>query len=382
MQVSAKTPGPMRATVVEWRAARIEDPIERLRFLRATTGGQTPVPPRRAWQVAMTAVLWASFLIPSYSPSTARSRIINSTPIPVGTTELSIDPRVWPVEQNLEFDLYSNGLRVENEFVTHSKPRTRYPVFAAQPKNGEPVEWQSQPVGIVFHSTESHQFPFEPSEVRSITRIGRNLLSYVQQQRSYHFVIDRFGRVWRVVAEGDVANHAGKSVWSDRKAAWVNLNASFLSVAFEAQTDSSVPLSSAQLHAARILIDMLRSKYSIPAANCVTHAQVSVNPSNLRIGYHTDWAEGFPFGALGLPDNYRQPVASIALFGFDYDTTFLQAAGRPWPGLAAAEQKLAERARAQGVDPGVYRRALQDRYRQIINSDPMRSNEDNQDEKQ
>jgi len=30
---------------------------------------------------------------------------------------------------------------------------------------------------------------------------------------------------------------------------------------------------------------------------CVTHAQVSVNPANMLIGYHTDWAEIFRSGA-------------------------------------------------------------------------------------
>jgi len=42
-----------------------------------------------------------------------------------------------------------------------------------------------------------------------------------------------------------------------------------------------------------MLTDMLRKRYGIPAGNCVTHAQVSVNPSNLLIGYHIDWASSF-----------------------------------------------------------------------------------------
>ena len=52
-------------------------------------------------------------------------------------------------------------------------------------------------------------------------------------RRSYHYVIDRFGRVWRTVPEGSIAFHAGFSVWGDRSALFVNLNSSFLGVALE-----------------------------------------------------------------------------------------------------------------------------------------------------
>jgi hypothetical protein len=37
----------------------------------------------------------------------------------------------------------------------------------------------------------------------------------------------------------------------------------------------------------------------------VVHAQVSINPGNRRIGWHTDWGAGFPFREIGLPDNYQ-----------------------------------------------------------------------------
>lgn len=140
-----------------------------------------------------------------------------------------------------------------------------------------------------------------------LQRIGESLIEYVQRKRAYHFLIDRFGRVYRVVAETDAANHAGFSVWADESSVYVNLNESFLGVSFEAETQPGQmqpSVSPAQVRAAAMLTEMLRSRYAIPAANCVTHAQVSVNPSNMRVGYHTDWASSFPFEELGLPDNY------------------------------------------------------------------------------
>jgi len=390
MDSPVKLPEPIRSPLLEWRASRIEDPVARLRFLRSRIRIE---PARRAGRrrrfrgrrLIVSLVLWISILIPAYTPSRARGPM--RAPAAVEHITLAANysaPEVWPVEKTSAFELYSNGLRIENEFAVAGRPRGEYPVFRPRftaSDNGDlPVAWKKDPAGIVFHSTESHQAPFEPAEVRSLKRIGRSLLGYIRSQQSYHFVIDRFGRAFRVVAESDMANHAGKSVWADANGTYVGLNASFLSIAFEAQTDASMPLSAAQIHAARLLTDLLRGKFGIAASNCVTHAQVSVNPSNWRIGYHTDWASGFPFSELGLPDNYAQVVPSMFQFGFDYDDAFVAAAGRPWAGLIATQQLLAEQARADGLSPNAYRQRSQERYRSI--SAQLHANEENQNEKQ
>jgi hypothetical protein len=112
---------------------------------------------------------------------------------------------------------------------------------------------------------------------------------------------------------------------------------------------------------------MLRSRYGIPARNCVTHAQVSVNPSNMRVGYHTDWASSFPFDQLGLPDNYLQVLPAITVFGFEYDAHFVQWTGtRVHAGVELAEEQLQRDAGVQGMSPALYRKLLQKRYRQRL----------------
>jgi hypothetical protein len=388
MATAAKKPVQDGAPFLEWRASRIQDPVERLRFLRKATNPE--VRPavrdrqRSDWRRLVSVLLWISLFIPFHTPSRARGTIGRSgtpeEPLSGGSSGI---PQVWMVENNANFDLYSNGLRIENEFAVSGKPRSSYPVFRADASDADfesekPQGWRSDPAGIVFHSTESHQVPFEVSELRSLKRIGRNLLDYIRSQQSYHFVIDRFGRVFRVVNENGIANHAGSSVWSDSKGTYVGLNASFLSIAFEAQTDATVPLSAAQLHSAKVLTGMLRSKFGIPASNCVTHSQVSVNPQNWRIGYHTDWASGFPFHELELPDNYTQMLPSMLQFGFEYDDAFVTAAGQPWTGMLASAQTIRERSRADGESPADYRRRLRERYRKI--SAKLRSNEEVQDE--
>jgi N-acetylmuramoyl-L-alanine amidase len=389
MPMGVRPPGTGLAALIEWRANRIQDPVERLRFLKqATRRRGTPFAKRfreiSGWRVVVSVLLWVSLLVPAYTPSRARGPISPAHILDPNILAASFPvPQVWPVEKTANFDLYSNGLRVENAFATPGKPRAPYPIFRITPSKLDqgaepPVAWFQHPAGIVFHSTESHQVPFEASELGSLKRIGRNLLDYIRSQQSYHFVVDRFGRVFRVVAETDIANHSGKSVWSDAKGTYVNLNASFLSIAFEAQTDASSQPGAAQMHAARVLTDMLRSKFGIAATNCVTHAQVSVNPSNWRIGYHTDWASGFPFAELGLPNNYDQILPSMLQFGFDYDDAFVAAAGRPWASLTETNRLIGQKARADGLSPATYRQRLQERYRRI--SLQLRSSEETQDE--
>jgi hypothetical protein len=223
----------------------------------------------------------------------------------------------------------------------------------------------------VFHTTEGDQAPFEPEHRQALKRIGQELLLYVRSKRAYHFVIDRFGRVHRMVVESDTANHAGASVWADSRWLYVGLNASFLGVAFEAQTQSEQPkpdrppITEAQIRAGKALTEMLRSKYNLAAENCVTHAQVSVNPSNMKIGYHTDWGANFPFRQMGLPDNYQVPNPSLYLFGFEYDPAYTNSTGPDlWTGLAQAEEQVRQAAAARGLTPAEYRKVLQQRFRE------------------
>ncbi len=113
-----------------------------------------------------------------------------------------------------------------------------------------------------------------------------------------------------------------------------------------------------------MLTEMLRFVYKIPADHCVTHAQVSVNPSNMLVGYHTDWASGFPFAQLGLPDNYARPLPAIWAYGFESGPEFSQWAGsRLGTGLEAGEAELFAAAEGSGRSLRNYRKLLQNQYR-------------------
>ena len=367
---------------VDWTARQINDPVWRLRYLRAVA------PPPAAvsrWKSRKTIGLLtllalglaaAPLSLLKLRAADAASLTVPALPTPPPTRRVELaaaapNAEVWQVEKTSGFETYSNGLRIENQYAVSHRPRA-YTAFSREYPDGSVGEKRSDPVGIVYHTTESLQAPFESSQNNLLKRVGESLIEYVRRRRCYNFLIDRFGRVFRIVNEGDAADHAGHSVWADERHFYVNLNDSFIGVSFEAQTEAGQTTSSvgdAQFRAAAMLTEMLRSRYKIPGGNCVTHAQVSVNPSNMQIGYHVDWASSFPFERLGLPDNYATPSPAIALFGFAFDAGFEQRAGvRMAAGALDAARAVAARAEASHLSLAAYRKELRKRYLKIAAS--------------
>ena len=370
---------PASGPLIEWFAGRaIRDPVVRLRFLRAVAPlSEAPPDPQPAPRkvsrfmrlplllLLPLAVLVSFFLVRAAarveSPGAPVRRIA-----PVASPQAGRLSEVWEVERSGQAETYSNGLRIDNHFAV-SNHRRSYRAFPADLPEGDAGPLRSEPVGIVFHTTESLQAPFEAQQNGVLKRIGESLLEYVRRKQAYNFLIDRFGRVYRVVIEDDAANHAGYSVWSDEKWVYVNLNESFLGVSFEARSQPAqleAEITTAQVRAAAMLTEMLRGRYGILAANCVTHAQVSVNPSNMRMGYHTDWASSFPFAQLGLPDNYARASPAMWAFGFEWDSgsSHLAETG-VYRGIELAEDSLRKNAAEFGLAPAAYRKMLQKRYR-------------------
>ena len=356
--------------LADFCAGRISDPILRLRFLRSMAPApETPLPwrpPRLRYLAApLLLLLLLSCLLLRTASRAGERPVLPAAAVEPEPAGGSSPPEVWLVEQNGSSETFSNGLRIDNRFAISNHARSYIAFPADDPSSGGVA--RTQPAGIVFHTTESRQAPFEARENGVLKRIGESLAEYVRRKHAYNFLIDRFGRVYRIVAEGDAANHAGNSVWADDQWLYINLNESFLGVSIEAETQpgqTESPMSPAQRNATRMLTEMLRSRYAIAAVNCVTHGQVSVNPANMLAGYHTDWASSFPFTSLGLPDNYSRPLPALDVFGFEADPAFLRSTG---PRMAAsvnfAEDALFQEAEAAGVSPRAYRRGLQKRYR-------------------
>jgi hypothetical protein len=362
---------------IEQRADQIADPVERLRYLRHATAEEPNRPRSRTrgivrhagWLALAAGLVFAPGPRPKSSAGTferERGLLITGSPIETSATSpITTDhSNVWRVDRSETSEVYSNGLHVDLAFQISNRPRARYPIFSLAGASAA-IKTADTPAGIVFHTTESLLAPFEEDQNRRLKQLGRNLLEVIRQERAYHYLIDRFGRVFSVVAESDAANHAGHSVWAGPDGIYVNLNDSFLAVAFEGQTDAAEAVTPAQIAAGKALTEMLRLRYGIDAANCVTHAQVSVNPDNMRIGAHVDWASDFPFAQIGLPDNYAIPLASLYAFGFKYDDVFLDATRSRWRGLDLAEEQVARQAALEGITVVKYRAMLRHRYQDV-----------------
>ncbi len=431
----ATVPDPAYAEIIEYYSARLADPVERLRFLRLCSRVAQENPPLFArrpfakWGYrfmlleALTRksefpigpirrkdriILWlfrrwkGTF---RYSRLAAASAVLvlviaagvatNRRPAeeppqpsaePADETALRLPPdierhrdqpslEVWLVEAKGHTELYSNGLQVLNDYVTHTAARS-FPVFSRGP-GGEPEtpSWQSRPAGIVFHTTVSEVSPPLARANNQLIRYrGKKLLEYLAREKLYNFVIDRFGRVYCLIPPTEYSNHAGHSVWSEGGEYFVNLNHSFIGVALETRPEAIEPdvapeqaVTSAQLASARLLTEMLRERFGILEGNCVTHEMVSVNPDKMLIGYHTDWAGRFPFEQVGLPDNYNKTLPSVEYWGFDYDSQFVaDVGGRVWPGVRLALSEFRQEALRRKLPLERFRRQRQRQYQSLL----------------
>ena len=313
------------------------------------------------------AVVWMLRARPAVAPPVLAA--VPATPTlaePLTPLPAAIAPSaVWLVEKGNDWELYSNGLRIDLTFATAGEPR-RFRVF--EEAKGLRADVSASPVGILFHTSESDIWPMEASFNENLRDSSQRLLRYLKRETVYHYLIDRFGRVFRVVDEGSKANHAGNAVWSNGKSVYLNLNHAFLGVSFETRWEGgrALPITQAQLAAGRNLTDYLRQRFEIPGEMCVGHGLVSVNPAKHLIGHHLDWSRGFPFEAFGLPDQYARVPPAVSLFGFGYDDDFLKVLGEPWEGVREAERALAEEARRTGRSEEQIRRrrrALYDEWR-------------------
>jgi hypothetical protein len=279
-----------------------------------------------------------------------------------------VPEEVWLVETDEEGELWSNGLRVDTAYEAETKARS----YVRFPKDETiSIQWEEQPVGIVFHTSEYDITPFRSGYNEKILSTSRGLLRWIARRNLYNYFIDRFGQVHRLVIDSHTASHAGMSIWADEDYLYLNLSDSFIGVCFESRWDPRAGageiLTPAQIQAGLNLTDMLRSHFKISDANCVPHGLISINPKKMLIGYHVDWARGFPFAALGLDDKYEVPLPSITEFGFAYDEHFMQTLeGEMWPGVELAEIELARKAEDQGLSSSSMRKQLHRRYRQQI----------------
>lgn len=281
------------------------------------------------------------------------------------------DPdKVWLVKTEGGAEVFSNGGRILTEFETENHARNYYLYAKDDPLKNLDLPVQHQPLGILYHTTEGELVDFKPDNNEDLQRRGHGLLAYVKKEKSYNYVIDRFGQIYRIVRDDQAGFHAGHSIWSDNKYTYVSLNESFIGVAFETKTeaDAQAQLTEAQITAGRQLTAILRRRYNIEDANCTTHGLVSISQGNMLIGHHHDWARNFPFEAMGVSNKYPLPPATVALYGCSWGEDIVRKLGGSlWAGVPLAEAEFKRRAEQTQLKPEELRKRMKERYAEQLN---------------
>jgi N-acetylmuramoyl-L-alanine amidase len=106
-----------------------------------------------------------------------------------------------------------------------------------------------------------------------------NVLTNPERKVSAHYLIGRDGKLFRLVDEAARAWHAGESYWGGQH----DLNSA--SIGIELDNDGLEPFFDAQLQTLLALLADLKSRYNIPAANFLGHADIApgrkADPSRL-----------------------------------------------------------------------------------------------------
>jgi N-acetylmuramoyl-L-alanine amidase len=296
-----------------------------------------------------------------------------------------LEKPIWLVEKTKGAEIFSNRLRIITTHAVDNIPRKYLRFPRANQKRGKTFQTAGQISGIIYHASESDIFPFNPEMNASIKKHSADLIQYLKRNKSYHYFIDRFGRVYRIVRDEQAAFHAGRSIWADEESYYLNLNHAFIGICFEgkdfetiepdastSKTLKSGPriapmantsINDAQLRSGKELTDWLRFKYRIRQHNCVPHGLVSINLKRKLIGHHLDLSHGFPFQRFGLEDKYQNIMPSIVDFGFTFDRFFLQIfKGKPWPGVNNSMAVLKQQAKEKKIDLAVYQKSLQKKF--------------------
>ena len=257
--MAARSSNPAFAPWLDLRAYKIADPVDRLRFLRHEMGllasEDGPKPSRRAhysflfWVAAGLVILLSSRRPASTAgaPAHVTASVTADAGAKASAVSPLVGPKVWMVEHSATLESYSNGLRIDAALAVSNRPRGRYPVF---PLTGgaSPARYGTQPVGIVYHTTESHLAPFEEERERH----GCSGWAAICLMGPPAALLSLPDRPLRTGLQGGAGIRRGEprrhfESGPTGAAVYVNLNYSFLGVSFEGQTGAVDEVTPAQV---------------------------------------------------------------------------------------------------------------------------------------
>src|SRR2546426_685054 len=109
------------AARIERKADSIADPIGRLKYLRQATAFHAPASVRRRWG-PIASLCMVVLLLSMRSDAHLRHPLDISRAARVLRVVKQDLPQVWIVENTREYEVYSNGLRIENQLAVSNKP--------------------------------------------------------------------------------------------------------------------------------------------------------------------------------------------------------------------------------------------------------------------
>ncbi len=187
---------------------------------------------------------------------------------------------------------------------------------------GMPAQWQPspnfderRPNFVIIHATSND----------TVDQALRTLTDPLRQV-SAHYLIGRDGRIYQLVDERARAWHAGESKWG----ADTDLNS--VSLGIELDNNGDEPFPDIQISALLTLLDGIRGRYRIPAANYLGHGDIAprrkVDPSR-HFPWETLARQGY--GRWCDPPLPEPPAAldtTLALRAIGYDVSALEPAIR------------------------------------------------------
>ena len=112
---------------------------------------------------------------------------------------------------------------------------------------------------IILHTTEGPK---------------KGSLKKVRERGEAHYLVDRRGRVYRIIHRKRIALHAGRSMWNGRS------NLDSCSIGIEVVGYHNGTITSAQYKALKKLLDQLQRIYRIPDERVLTHSMVAYGAPN------------------------------------------------------------------------------------------------------
>lgn len=154
--------------------------------------------------------------------------------------------------------------------TTFSEPIPQRPPYIDRPSPNFRSTPGRRPTCVVIHATAA------PAAGGSLS-----WLCSPASKASAHYLIDRYGLVYRLVHEEDIAWHAGVSFWDGRS----SVNEFSVGIELDNENDGITPYPELQRAACAQLTKAICAEYGITPQNVVSHAEIAPGRKNDPLGF-------------------------------------------------------------------------------------------------